>query len=51
MFTLIQTAKVNDADPQAWLGDVLARIADYKIAGLSDLLPWNLPLIRLDQAA
>ena|ERR1700678_2992812 len=28
MYTLIQTAKLNDVDPQAWLADVLARIAD-----------------------
>jgi transposase len=31
MLTLIQTAKLNDVDPQAWLADVLARIADHKI--------------------
>jgi len=31
MFTLIQTAKLNDIDPQVWLADVLARIADHKI--------------------
>ena len=31
MLTLIQTAKLNDIDPQAWLADVLARIADHKI--------------------
>ena len=29
MYTLIQTAKLNDVDPQAWLADVLARIADH----------------------
>ena len=28
MATLIMTAKLNDVDPQAWLADVLARIAD-----------------------
>ena len=41
MFTLIQTAKLNDVDPQAWLADVLARIADHKITDLAALLPWN----------
>jgi transposase len=41
MFMLIQTAKLNDVDPQAWLADVLARIADHKITELADLLPWN----------
>jgi transposase len=41
MLTLIQTAKLNDVDPQAWLADVLARIADHKITVLAALLPWN----------
>jgi hypothetical protein len=41
MLTLIQTAKLNDVDPQAWLADMLARIADHKIADLAQLLPWN----------
>ena len=41
MLTLIHTAKLNDVDPQAWLADVLARIADHKITELAALLPWN----------
>ena len=41
MLTLIQTAKLNNVDPQAWLADVLARIADHKITDLAALLPWN----------
>ena len=41
MLTLIQTAKLNDVDPQAWLADVLTRIADHKITELAALLPWN----------
>ena len=41
MYTLIQTAKLNDIDPHAWLADVLARIADHKIRNLADLLPWH----------
>jgi hypothetical protein len=41
MLTLIHTAKLNDIDPQAWLADVLARIADHKITDLAALLPWN----------
>ena len=51
MFTLIQTAKLNDVDPQAWLADVLARIADHKIADLAALLPWNWSRARIDHAA
>jgi hypothetical protein len=41
MATLIQTGKMNDVDPQAWLADVLARIADTPQSRLTDLLPWN----------
>ena len=32
---------MNDADPQAWLADVLSRIATYPAHRLDDLLPWN----------
>ncbi len=39
--TLIMTAKLNDVDPQAWLADVLARIADHPVQRLDELLPWN----------
>jgi transposase len=41
MYTLIQTAKLNNVDPQAWLADVLARIADHRIHSIDQLLPWN----------
>jgi len=41
MFTLIETAKLNDLDPQAWLSDVLRRIADHSASRLDQLLPWN----------
>jgi hypothetical protein len=41
MYTLIVTAKLNDIDPQAWLADVLARIADHRASKLDELLPWN----------
>ncbi|MFW5753104.1 MAG: IS66 family transposase [Planctomycetota bacterium] len=41
MYTLIQTAKLNDVDPQAWLADILGRIADIPIGRLDELLPWN----------
>ncbi len=41
MATLIMTAKLNHIDPQAWLADVLARIADTPITRLEQLLPWN----------
>jgi hypothetical protein len=41
MTTLIMTAKLNDVDPQAWLTDVLARIADIPQGRLPELLPWR----------
>ena len=41
IYTLIQTAKLNDIDPQAWLADVLARLQDYPAKRIDDLLPWN----------
>lgn len=41
MATLITSAMLNDVDPQAWLADVLARIADTPITSLEQLLPWN----------
>ena len=41
MATLIMTAKLNDIDPQVWLADVLASIADTSITRLEQLLPWN----------
>ena len=48
MYSLIVTAKMNDVDPQAWLADVLARIAGHPAHRLDDLLPWNWrPLSRV----
>ena len=41
MYSLIVTAKMNDIDPQAWLADVLARIASHPASKLDELLPWN----------
>ena len=40
-FTLIETAKLNNVDPQAWLTWVLAKIADHKITRLDELMPWR----------
>ncbi|MNL75730.1 hypothetical protein D3C87_2015920 [compost metagenome] len=52
MATLIMSAKLNDIDPQAWLADVLANIADMPISRLEQLLPWNwTPMTPSAQAA
>lgn len=40
-FTLIESAKLNGIDPQAWLTWVLGRIADHKINRLDELMPWS----------
>ena len=40
-YTLIETAKLNKVDPQAWLTWVLGRIADHKITRLEELMPWS----------
>ncbi len=40
-YSLIETAKLNGVDPQAWLTDVLTRIADHKINKVDELLPWR----------
>ena len=36
----LQSAKVNGVDPQAWLTEVLGRIADHKITRIHEVLPW-----------
>ena len=41
MYTLIATAKLNNVDPQAWLADVLTRIAELPHTRVHELLPWN----------
>ena len=52
MYTLIGTAKLNNVDPQAWLADILDRIAGTPQIQLDELLPWNWQdSQRHDQAA
>ncbi len=41
MYSLIITAKMNGVDPQAWLADVLTRIATHPAHRIDELLPWN----------
>jgi len=41
MYTLIETARLNDLDPEAWLTDIISRIADHPINRVDELLPWN----------
>ena len=39
--TLIETCKLNDVDPQAWLADVLAKPPDHPAKRIDELLPWR----------
>jgi transposase len=41
MYSLIVTCKMNRVDPQAWLADVLDRIATHPSHRLDELPPWN----------
>jgi hypothetical protein len=38
---VVSGCKMNDVDPQAWLADVLARVAEHPVQRLDELLPWN----------
>jgi len=51
MYTLIETAKMNDLDPEAYLRDVLGRIVDHPINRIAELLPWNIDGARSRVAA
>ena len=51
MYSLIVTAKMNGVDPQAWLADILARIATHPTHRLDELLPWHWTPPALHRAA
>jgi hypothetical protein len=41
MYSLISTCRLSGIDPEAYLRDIFARIADHPINRIGDLLPWN----------
>lgn len=51
IYSLIETAKLNGRNPQHYLADLLARIADHPARHIADLLPWHWQPAELDRAA
>ena len=41
VYTIIETARMNGLDPEAYLADILTRIADHPANRVDELLPWN----------
>jgi transposase len=51
MYTLIETCKMNDVDPRAWLADVLARLPEHPVSRVDELLPWKWHGLTLQASA
>ena len=51
MYTLIETCRMNDIDPRAWLADVIARLPGHPTKRIDELLPWNWKMGQVQQVA
>lgn len=41
IYSLVETARLNGADPEVWLADTISRIADHPARRVAELMPWN----------
>ena len=48
IYSLIGSAKINGCNPEAYLREVLSRIAEHPITRIAELLPWNLQANAVD---
>jgi hypothetical protein len=44
MYTIIETAKLNGLNPEAYLHAIITRIADHPAKRIDELLPWNIKI-------
>ena len=40
VYSLVETCKLNDVDPRAWLADVLAKLPDHPAHRVAEMMPW-----------
>ena len=50
-YTLIETCKMNNVNPEAWLAWVLERIQDHPVKRINELLPWTYQAMLDEQKA
>ena len=51
IYSLIESAKLNALNPQHYIADLLARIADHPARRIAELLPWNWQPAHITRAA
>jgi transposase len=51
IYSLIESAKLNALNPQHYIADLLARIADHPARRIAELLPWNWQPLETTRAA
>ena len=51
LYTLIETCRLNDVDPRAWLADAIARLPSHPAKRVDELLPWNWKAAQAPTAA